>query len=343
MENNRLNIIVERNIPFIAGLLEPFADVRYLAGGDITSEAVRDADALVVRTRTRCDEALLAKSKVRFIATATIGTDHIDLKRCAGHGIKVVNAPGCNAPAVAQYVFASILQLSNRPLSQYTLGIVGVGHVGSIVERWARALDMKVLVCDPPRQRAEGGDGWSDLADIARECDIITFHTPLTRGGGDSTYHLVDEQFLASLRRAPILIDSARGPIVDTPALIAALESGQVSNAVIDCWENEPAVSSRLLELAAIATPHIAGYSLEGKVRATQMSLDALTAFFNLPHITAAADTPKSVARTVTAAAVAESYDPSVDTAALKTDPSKFEDLRNNYRYRSETSDSTTD
>lgn len=343
MENYRLNIIIERNIPFIAGLLEAYADVRYLSAGEITPLAVRDADALVVRTRTRCDEALLAKSRVRFIATATIGTDHIDLDWCAAHGITVVNAPGCNAPAVAQYVFASIIQLSNRPLSQYTLGIVGVGHVGSIVERWARSLDMKVLVCDPPRQRAEGGDGWSDLNDIARECDIITFHTPLTREGDDATFHMVDGAFLNSLRRGPIIINSARGPIADTPALVDALEKGIVGNVVMDCWENEPDISPRLLELAAIATPHIAGYSHEGKVRATQMSLDALTTFFYLPRITADVATPKSVARAVTPAAVIESYNPLADTAALKADPAKFEDLRNNYRYRSETRDSKTD
>ena len=168
---------------------------------------MRDTDGLMIRTRTKCNAELLAKSDVKLIATATIGTDHIDLDYCRDHSITVVNAPGCNAPAVAQYVFATLLNVINRPLQSYTLGIVGVGHVGSIVERWAKALDMKVLRCDPPRQEAEGGDDWVDLDTIAREADIITFHTPLTRDGEHPTYHIANEAFFNSLRRAPIIIN----------------------------------------------------------------------------------------------------------------------------------------
>lgn len=343
MENYHLNIIIERNIPFIAGLLEPYAKVCYLAANEFTPETIAEADGLVVRTRTRCDAALLEDSKVKFIATATIGTDHIDLDWCHNHGIAVVNAPGCNAPAVAQYVFASIMQLINRPVSQYKIGIVGVGHVGSIVERWARGLDMKVMVCDPPRQRAEGGDGWSTLDEIAAQCDIITFHTPLTREGDDATYHIAGADFFAKLRRQPIIINSARGPITDTPALIAALDAGLVSHAVIDCWEGEPDISRELLSRAAIATPHIAGYSHEGKVRATQMTLDALTAFFYLPRINTFVQAPHGIPKRVTARAVLTSYNPLTDTRALKSDPSTFEQLRNNYRYRSEVTDSKTE
>lgn len=343
MENHHLNIVIDRNIPFIAGVLEPYADVKYLMPDQITPASVKDADALIVRTRTRCDETLLAKSRCRFIATATIGTDHIDMDWCASRGITVVNAPGCNAPAVAQYVLAAMIQLSNRPLSQYTLGIVGVGHVGSIVARWAKALDMNVVVCDPPRQRAEGGDGWSSLAEIAEKCDIITFHTPLKRHGEDATWHITDADFFSSLRRCPIFINSARGAIVDTPALIDAIDRGLVSNVAIDCWENEPEISPDLLSRAAIATPHIAGYSHEGKIRATQMALDALTNVFYLPRVNALAATPKSVARAVTPLAVIESYNPLVDTEALKADPAAFEALRNNYRFRNETRDSKID
>lgn len=339
MENYHLNIIIERNIPFIAGLLESYAKVSYLAADEFTPETVADADALVVRTRTRCDASLLEGSKVKFIATATIGTDHIDLDWCRANGIVVVNAPGCNAPAVAQYVFASIMQLINRPVGQYCIGIVGVGHVGSIVERWARSLDMKVLVCDPPRQRAEGGDGWSTLDEIAAECDIITFHTPLTREGDDATYHLADAAFFAKLRRQPIIINSARGGITDTPALIAAIDQGLVSHAVIDCWEGEPDISQELLARADIATPHIAGYSHEGKVRATQMTLDALTAFFYLPRINTLVQAPHRIPKAVTAKAILASYNPLTDTAALKADPSTFEHLRNTYRYRTEVPD----
>lgn len=343
MENYHLNLIIERNVPFIAGLLEPYANVKYLAAEEITSDVVADADGLVVRTRTRCDASLLEGSKVKFIATATIGTDHIDLDWCQSHGIAVVNAPGCNAPAVAQYVFASIMQVINRPVAQYKIGIVGVGHVGSIVERWARSLDMKVMVCDPPRQRAEGGDGWSTLDEIAAECDIITFHTPLTRDGEDATYHIADAAFFAKLRRQPIVINSARGGITDTEALIEALDSGLVGRAVIDCWENEPDISRDLLKRAVIATPHIAGYSHEGKVRATQMTLDALTAFFYMPRINAPVTAPHGIAKAVTPMAVMSSYNPMADTLALKSDPSAFEQLRNNYRYRTEVADCRID
>lgn len=343
MENFRLKFIIERNIPFIAGLLEPYADVVYLPADEITPEAVRDADALVVRTRTKCDKALLAKSKCRFIATATIGTDHIDLDWCRANGVTVVNAPGCNAPAVAQYVMTAIMQVINRPVAQYTLGIVGVGHVGSIVERWARSLDMRVLLCDPPRQRAEGGDVWSTLDEIAAESDIITFHTPLIKDGIDATYHIAGKEFFDKLRRSPMIINSARGSIVDTPALIEALDDGRVGIAAIDCWENEPGISQNLLDRAAIATPHIAGYSHDGKVRATQMALDALTTFFYLPRINTLAATPKSVAKSVTPASILSSYNPLVDTEILKKSPSDFERLRNEYNYRSEISDAVTD
>lgn len=327
-----MNIIIEKNIPFIKGLLERFGEVQYLSADDITTEAVRDADALFVRTRTRCDSRLLDGSKCRFIATATIGTDHIDIPWCRAHGIEVANAPGCNAPAVAQYVFASILAVIDRPISQYTLGIVGVGHVGSIVEEWAHQMGMRVLVNDPPRQAAEGSCRWSSLDAVARQADIITFHTPLD----STTRHLVDDNFLRQLRRKPILINAARGGIVDTPALIAALEHRQVHKAIIDCWENEPTISPRLLQLASIATPHIAGYSYEGKVRATRMALDAFARHFATKAISMPETVAASAAAHVTAAAIASSYSPLSDTDALKSSPAAFESLRNTYALRHE-------
>lgn len=327
-----MKIIIEKNIPFIHGLLEPYAQVEYLAPHEFTSEAVKNADALVVRTRTRCDAALLAGSKVRFIATATIGTDHIDMPWCEKTGITVANAPGCNAPAVAQYVLSSIHHLSNRPMCQYTIGIVGVGHVGRIVEQWARCMDMTVLLNDPPRQAAEGGDNWISLDEIAEKSDIITFHTPLDA----STHHLVDEKFLNSLRRAPIIINAARGGVVDNKALSDAIDKGAVGAAVIDCWENEPSISKELLGQADIATPHIAGYSYEGKVRATRMALDALTSFFGLPDIKMEQNVPDGACKSVTAKAVSASYNPFEDTAALKNSPDDFEVLRNHYKLRHE-------
>lgn len=342
MANSNLKIIVERNVPFL-GVLDGYADVRRLAAADITPDAVRDADALIVRTRTRCDAALLGGSAVKFIGTATIGTDHIDLPWCASQGIEAVNAPGCNAPAVAQYVFASIMQLISRPLRSYTLGIVGVGHVGSIVERWARSADMPVMLCDPLRRDAEGGDSWSSLDDIAREADIITFHTPLTSHGPYPTFHMADEAFFNSLRRAPIIINSARGPVTDTAALVNALRAGVVSHAIVDCWENEPEISPELLSLASVATPHIAGYSLEGKRRASQMVLTALCRHFGLPALRIEGPEPPAPARYITPAAALRSYNPMADTAALRANPASFETLRNTYPLRPELSEIRSD
>lgn len=334
MANSGLHFVADKNIPFLRGLLEPFGRVDYLTEPEMTPDSVRDADALLVRTRTKCDEALLGASKCRFVGTCTIGTDHLDLPWLASRGITAANAPGCNAPAVAQYVFASILKLHNRPLSQYTLGIVGVGHVGRIIENWARQLDMRVMLNDPPRQQSEGGEGWSSLDEIARNADIITFHTPLD----SSTRHLADERFFNVLKRSPIIINAARGPVVDNAALVAAIESGRVSHAVVDCWEGEPsAINLRLLELADIATPHIAGYSHEGKVRATRMILDALCAALGLPHIEMEQSVPDGAAATVNANAIIKSYDPAVDTKALKANPDAFETMRNQYALRRET------
>ena len=340
MPNNYIKLIVEKNIPYVRGLLDPYATVRYLAPEEITPAAVRDAAGLVIRTRTKCDAALLAKSECKIIATATIGTDHIDKDYCAARKITVVNAPGCNAPAVAQYVFASLLQVVNRRLSDHTIAVIGVGHVGSIVCRWAEGLGMRVLQYDPPRQRAEGGDQWADMETIAREADIITFHTPLTKDGDDATYHLADEAFFARLRRAPIIINSARGAVTDTAALLDAKKKGLVGPLIIDCWENEPAIDADLLRCAAIATPHIAGYSQEGKVRASQVVMDAMTTLFMMPRVTVDMPLPPAPARRVTIKGILDSYNPAVDSAALKAYPADFESLRNGYRLRHEVPES---
>lgn len=329
--------MVESKVPFVRGLLEPYATVEYLDPDDITPEAVADADALIVRTRTRCDARLLRGSRCKLVATATIGTDHIDLPWCAAHGIEAVNAPGCNAPAVAQYVLGSVAALAAKPLNELCIGIVGVGHVGRIVERWARSMGMRVMPCDPPRARAEGGDGWYTLGDIAREADIVTFHTPLTTRGPDATQHMADACFFASLQRRPIVINAARGPVVDTPALVDALDRGLAGAAVIDCWEGEPRISRELLERAAVATPHIAGYSREGKWRASQMALDAVADRFSLPPLHLDEPAPAPVPEAVTARAVAASYNPLLaDTPALKAHPENFEALRNTYPLRTE-------
>lgn len=330
-----MKIIIEKNIPFIKGMLDNVAEVSYLAPDEINAAAMRDADALVTRTRTRCDASLLDGSKCRFIATATIGTDHIDLDYCRSHGITVKNAPGCNAPAVAQYVFAVIAKLRGLDTG-FTLGVVGAGHVGSIIVDWAKDMGINTLVCDPPRADAEGKEGFTDIEEIARKCDVITFHTPMTRDGKYPTFHLLDRNLVDKMERKPLIINSARGPVTDTQALLYGLHSGKIGFAAIDCWENEPGISPELLDLAAVATPHIAGYSREGKIRATRMSLDSLTSYFGLPKVEMAEKVPEGAATGVTLASVASSYNPLDDTEALKSSLESFEKLRNTYNYRDE-------
>lgn len=331
-----IKIVVEKNIPFIQGVLDDMAQVEYLANDDITPQAMRDVDALICRTRTYCNDTLLHDSKCSFIATATIGTDHIDLNYCRNRGIEVANAPGCNAPAVAQYVFASLAQAIKRPIEDYTIGIVGVGHVGRIVEDWAHQLGMRVLVCDPPRAEVECTNNFVSLAEIAEQCDIITFHTPLTKEGKYPTHHICNASFLASLKHRPIVINCARGAIFDTQAVIDALDNGVVSNLIVDCWEGEPHLNADLLRKAVIATPHIAGYSREGKIRATAMALDSLARHFNLTIPSVAEGIPMGAAKSVTIQSIKESYNPLIDTRALKTSPQQFESLRNGYNYRDE-------
>ena len=330
-----MKIIVDRHIPHILGLIEPRAVVLYLEPGDITRETVHDADALIVRTRTRCNADLLDGSRVRFIGSATIGTDHIDLDYCATHGITVRNAPGCNAPAVAQWVMCAIdAWMCARNIASpdgLTLGIVGVGHIGSIVARWAAQLGFTVLLNDPPREIREVDDMFEPLETLQHHCDIITFHTPLTRNGQWPTWHLCDQAFIDGLTRCRLIIDAARGPIADNAALL-----GWHGDVALDCWENEPNISRDLLDKAIVATPHIAGYSAEGKQRGTAMILEALNAFYGwdipIPEIAA----PATGAHDVTLAGIAASYDIQADTARLKADPTAFESLRNNYHHRPE-------
>ena len=332
----RPRVIVEDRIPFIKGVLETVADVVYLPSAQIDAAAMKDADALVTRTRTRCDASLLDGSRCRFIATATIGTDHIDLEYCRNHGVDVANAPGCNAPGVGQYVCRALLEIYGKErLQGMTLGVVGVGNVGKIVERWARGLGMHTLLCDPPRAEKEGGAGFVTLDEIYDRADVITFHTPLTRSGEYPTYHLFDADVLSKLGRKPVIINAARGAVVDNRALLAALESGAVSGAVIDCWEEEPDIDRRLLDRCEIATPHIAGYSREGKIRATVMAVEAVCDHFGFPY-PLWDEKPGPVPETVTAEAVMSSYDIMADTAALKSAPENFETLRNSYNFRPE-------
>lgn len=341
-------IIIESHIPFVTDQFDGIAEVVRLAPEDITPAAVADADAMIVRTRTRCDASLLEGSKVGFIATATIGTDHIDLDYGRRKGIRVVSAPGCNAPAVAQYVWASVLRL--RPdISGMVMGIVGLGHVGAIVADWGRQLGVKILACDPPRERrqkgwnileplSEGEEPFVTLGEICSEADVITFHTPHTTDGEDATHHMADDRFFASLRRRPIIINAARGPIVDTKAILRASDASRIAGMVIDCWEGEPAIDGRLLACSDVATPHIAGYSLEGKRRATDMAVAAALRFFGADTPDGSRNVDMGNVVTVTPELILGSYDPMADTAELRREftPKRFEQLRNGYNLRHE-------
>lgn len=336
-----MKVIVDNKIPYIAGEIEKIADeVVYLPGDAFTKEEVKEADALVVRTRTHCNRDLLEGSQVKFIVTATIGFDHIDTEYCREAGIAWTNCPGCNAGSVEQYIHSVLLLLKREKglkLEEATLGIVGVGHVGSRVKRMAESLGMKVLLNDPPRAD-KGEKGFVDLAKIAEACDVITFHTPLYIEGQYRTYHLADEDFLFSLKRTPYIINSSRGEVVDTASLLAALSAGKVRDAVIDTWEYEPEISRELLEVAFLATPHIAGYSADGKANATRMSLEALARFFQVeaefnvmppegPNLHPS-DDPEEV--------YLQAYNPTRDSEWLKTSPRKFEWFRGNYPLRRE-------
>lgn len=336
-------IVIDDKIPYIRGLAERLGECVYLPGASINREDVREADVLIVRTRTRCDRSLLEGSRVRFVATATIGYDHIDATYLKEAGIAWANCPGCNASSVAQYVENALLllhQAGHIDFSRSTIGVVGVGHVGTLVCSRAAALGLSVLRCDPPRQRTEGGY-FVSLACLQREADILSFHTPLTYKGEDATYHLAGEAFFAGLSKPTVLINTSRGEVVDTAALLHAMDNGKVSQAVIDTWESEPHISHALLQRAFLGTPHIAGYSADGKANATRMVLESVARF--LGHTKADFQvTPPSlelVPEDIPADIVKRKlllYNPQHDSDALKSRPSDFEQFRAAYPLRRE-------
>ena len=377
-----MKIVVDDKIPYIRETLERLAaEVVYKKGSAIGPEDVKDADALIVRTRTRCDEQLLKGSKVQFVATATIGYDHIDTAWCEQNGIEWTNCPGCNSGSVAQYIESALLTLiENGELrienydnqtsavnqgvqsnhnsqfstlnSPLTLGVVGCGHVGSKVCRVGERLGMRVLVNDPPLEASLNPSERRDLPTdsilplplervgvrlfvpletIAREADIITFHVPLD----ETTRHLADETFFKKLRRKPVIINSSRGGVVDEQALLKAMDEGLVSQVVIDTWEGEPNISRTLLYKTFIGTPHIAGYSADGKVNADNMVIEALCRHFSLalpPKI----EPPKLPEGFSYTGNPLELYNVMNDSRKLKTHPESFEELRGNYPLRRE-------
>ena len=342
-----MRIIIDDKIPFIREAAAQLGEAVYLSGSAISAADVRDADALIVRTRTRCDEALLQGSRVQMVATATIGYDHIDTAYMQRAGVAWTNCPGCNADSVAQYVQSALVLLADAGhirLSDVTVGIVGVGHVGSSVERMLRRMGCRILRHDPPRQ-ARGDEGFVDLEEIQKHCDVITLHTPLTREGAHATFHMIDDAFFDALHRRPVLINAARGEVVDEVALKTALKTGKIRTAVIDTWEHEPCVDRELLSAVFLGTPHIAGYSADGKANGTRMALQAVARHFgtsfSAPVLPPAlpdgyAYYPLLYSPQHPYAELLRHYDPRRDSDALRAHPEDFERLRGDYPLRRE-------
>lgn len=340
-----MKIVADIDVPFLEGVFEPYAEVVYKKGIEISREDVADADALIVRTRTRCDAALLEGSKVSMIATATIGIDHIDVDYCRDHGIEVANAAGCNAGGVMQYVFSALYGVAARKglkIDGCNFGVIGVGHVGSKVADLAEYLGFNVLRCDPPRARAEGPEGFCSLEYLVENSNVITMHVPLD----EMTRGMANADFFTMMQPGAIFINSARGEIIDEDALITA--SPKLGAVVIDTWCNEPDVNEELIEVADIATPHIAGYSYQGKQNGTSMAVRAVAAHFGINELkdfVPMDDIPdhgpvlldlKGKNQGEITAVFQYNYPIFTDDFRFRMEPHKFERLRSEYQYRRE-------
>lgn len=339
-----IKIIVDENIPFLDGVLEPYASVVRKCGSEIGPADVKDADALIIRTRTRCDAALLEGSRVSLIATATIGMDHIDLPYCLSRGIEVKNAAGCNAGGVMQYVFSALYGVAGHKginLAGKTFGIVGVGNVGKRIEDMARYLGFNVLLCDPPRALAEGPDAFVSLEQLLAESDVVSMHTPLD----DSTRGMANEDFFRSMKTGAVFINASRGEVVVDEALIEARP--KLGAVILDTWNNEPDINLQLLDLVDIATPHIAGYSYEGKMNGTSMAVQAVARRFGLFQLydfypdAPPADLPQKLSlqgktQGEIAATLQYNYPIYTDDFFFRSSPGDFEKLRHDYSYRRE-------
>ena len=344
-----MKIVADDKIPYLRGVFEKFAEVVYLSGKSITPEDVADADALIVRTRTRCNKALLGKSKVRFVATATIGFDHINGAELAECGIKWSNAPGCNADSVKNYI-SSALAVSETELSGKTVGIVGVGHVGSRVAVAAKALGMNVLLNDPPRAEKEGADGFVELDELLAKSDIVTLHVPLERAGKYPTLNMADGNFFSKMRDGAWFFNSCRGEVVEEKALIHAKKTGKISLALMDVWPNEPDLSKELLDAVDLGTPHIAGYSADGKANGTAAAVQFIARELGISELVSWKPEvlPEPVYEKIIdlsdvrspyealKKAILHAYDIRRDCDALRNEPENFEMLRGNYWIRRE-------
>ena len=310
-------------------------ELLFIEGKAINPEIAHDADALIVRTRTKCDASLLDGSKVKLVATATIGTDHIDSEWCKANNIKVTSAPGCNAPGVAQYVLASLLRSGFVPQKD-VLGIVGYGHVGSLVAKWAEKLGIEILVNDAPKMEEGNKEiNYTDIDTLFEKSDAVTLHVPLTQEGKYATKNLIGERELKKMKPGAWLVNSSRGGVVDEKSLKKEISEKGIK-AIVDVWENEPAIDLELLDLLKIGTPHIAGYSAEGKKRATGMVLDSIRENLGISVNTEDLLVPYPSIKDITLNLLIDSYNPFEDSTNLKKNPGLFEELRNKYNYRHE-------
>ena len=329
-----MRVLVDRAIPFLHGVLEPFCEVEYIEDDYFTRDVVQSADALIVRTRTRCNRALLEGSRVQFIATATIGFDHIDLDYCRANNIAVSTSAGCNARGVLQWVAASLAELAKREgfaPQERTLGIVGVGNVGKLVKEYAEHWGFRTICSDPPRQERENL-GFVSLEEVLAVSDIVTLHTPLNA----TTHHLINSENIKLLRSGATLINASRGECVATDAT-----RRDDLTYITDVWENEPNIDSRYLAKSLVATPHIAGYSAQGKANASAMAVQALARHFDLPlkewrPLEVRSVEPKLISWQEMCSTISQYCDLRVESAGLHSNPDKFELLRNEYNYREE-------
>jgi erythronate-4-phosphate dehydrogenase len=347
-----MKIVVDDKIPFLQGVFEPFAEVVYLQGSKINRTELKNADALIIRTRTICNNELLENTSVKFIATATIGYDHIDTKWCDANGIKWTNAEGCNASSVMQYLASALVFLSKKhgfKFSDRTLGVVGVGNVGRKVVKLGEILGMRIVLNDPPLVRKLGPCGFISLDGIIREADIITLHVPLNLDGEDKTFHLFNESVLKKLNTGTFLINSSRGEVVNNKSLKDMLISNRLHGAVLDVWENEPEIDLELMKKLDIGTPHIAGYSVDGKANGTAMSVRALSKFFNLgidnwfpgklplPSLQIIEiDAKGKTEQEILCQAIESTYKVADDDKRLRNNPKDFEKQRVDYPVRRE-------
>ncbi|ELY3760047.1 4-phosphoerythronate dehydrogenase PdxB [Cronobacter universalis] len=348
-----MKILVDENMPYARELFSRLGEVQAVPGRPIPQAELNDADALMVRSVTQVNRDLLDGKNIRFVGTATAGTDHVDEDYLREAGVAFSAAPGCNAIAVVEYVFSALLMLAERDgfaLTDRTVGIVGVGNVGSRLQARLEALGIRTLLCDPPRaDRGDSGD-FRPLDELVREADILTFHTPLFKDGPYKTLHLADEALIARLKPGAILINACRGPVVDNAALLARLEAGQPLSVVLDVWEPEPALNVELLKRVDIGTAHIAGYTLEGKARGTTQVFEAYSQFLGAPQQVALATLlpPPEFGRITLQGPLDQAtlkrlvhlvYDVRRDDAPLRRVagiPGEFDKLRKNYQERRE-------